>query len=247
MKSTIIYLKGMIGIALLLIIVSSCTKNNNETFDTQSDFSSSTLLQVYQATLNASRNYVYVDANQLTGALMVSGSVFPSTGYASVISPGLKTILVRDTLAATTQVPLSFGANMQTGKHYTIFAYDTITTPKQKTVETNIVIPADSAARLRFANFVFSRTAVPPVDIFSKRRGINIFTNVPVTDVTGFIRVPSSFNDTLIVRETGTLTQLAILNGINPTQKRSYTIVLRGRYTNTTGAAAMTLSSFANY
>jgi hypothetical protein len=238
---------GTFLLFFVVVLIAACTKNTGEPARQNRDFSSSSLLQLYVATLNASRNYMYINSSPVTGATIATGGLFPSTGYASDVPSGSTAFLVRDTLSTTTQLPLSFGESLQPGKNYTIFLYDTITTPKQKTVETNIVIPVDTAARLRFANFVFSRTAVPSVDIFSKRRGINIFTNVPVTDVTGFIRVPSSFNDTLIVRETGTLTQLAILNGINPTQKRSYTIVFRGRYTNTTGTAAMTLSSFANY
>ena len=76
---------------------------------------------------------------------------------------------------------------MQFGKNYTVFMYDTITTPKQKTVETKIVIPTDSTYRLRFANFVYNPTDVPGLDIFSFLRNANVVTNLKVTDVTDFI------------------------------------------------------------
>jgi hypothetical protein len=232
-------------------IMHSCTKQDARLVaQQQKDFSNSSLIQVYLATVNASRNYVYVDAAPITGATMSSGSVFPSgTGaIASSIPSGLKAFLIRDTSSAATQVPLAFAENMQVGKSYTIFVYDSINAPKQKTVPTDISIPSDTTARLRFANFVYSSVAVPAVDIFSKRRNVNLFTNVQVTEVTSYLTVPSAFNDTFYVRESGTLNQLAALNGLNPTQKRSYTLVFRGRYqTAGTTGVARTLSSFLNY
>lgn len=237
--------------AITILIIQSCTKQQAKLVaQQQTDFSNSSIVQVYIATVNATRNYVYVDGAPITGATLSSGSLFPS-GVATIgsnIQPGLRAFLVRDTSTAitATQVPLSFAQNLQVGKIYTIFMYDTINSPLQKTTQTNIVVPTDTTARLRFANFVFSKTAVPAVDIFSKRRNINVFTNIQVTDVTDFIPVPSAFNDTFFVRETGTLNQLAVLNGLNPTQKRSYTLVFRGRYQSTTGTVARTLSSFIN-
>jgi len=233
-----------------LLTVQSCQKQEAKLVaQQQKDFSNSSLVQVYIAAVNASRNYVYVDAVPVTGATMSSGSVFPSGGgaIASNLQPGLRSFLVRDTLPAATQVPLSFVQNLQVGRAYTIFIYDSINAPKQKTVPTEIVIPSDTTARVRFANFVFSASAVPAVDIFSKRRNVNLFTNVQTTDVTGYIPIPSAFNDTFFVREAGTLNQLAALNGLNPTQKRSYTLVFRGRYQSTSGTVIRTLSSFINY
>ena len=237
-------------IAITFLIIQSCAKQEAKLVaQQQKNFSNSSLVQVYVATVNASRNYIYVDAAPITGATLSSGSVFPpgAAAIAASIPSGLRAFLVRDTLAAATQMPLSFAENMQNGKFHTIFLYDTITTPKQKTVQTNIEIPSDTTARIRFANFVYSATAVPAVDIFSKRRNVNLFTNVQVTDVTSFIPIPSAYNDTFFVRETGTLNQLAALNGLNPTQKRSYTLVFRGRYQSTSGTVVRTLSSFANY
>jgi hypothetical protein len=229
-------------------IFQSCTKQQAELVaKQQTNFSNSNLVQVYFASVNASRNYVYVDGNLVTGSLLASGGLFPAAGPGFNVPQGIKAFLVRDTLSATTQVPLSFTQNMLVGKKYTIFLYDTITSPKQKTVESNIVIPSDTSASIRFANFIFSQTAVPAVDIFSKRRNVNLFTNVQVTEVTSFIPIPTAFNDTFFVRETGTANQLAVLNGLNPTQKRSYTLVFRGRYQTTSGTVARTLSSFINY
>lgn len=237
--------------AVLLLVLAggwlSCTKTFDEKVLQQQDFSTSSLLQVYMGTVSATRNFVFVDYKPVTGSLLTYGNVFPATAHAFAVPGGQRSFLIRDTLSSSTQTPLSFAENMETGKHYTIFMYDTINAAKQKTVETNIVVPADTTARMRFANFIFSKTAVPAVDIFSKTRNINLFTNVQVTQVTDFITVPSDLTDTLLVRETGTTNQLAVLNGITPTEKRSYTLVFRGRYQTTSGTIARTLSSFINY
>lgn len=237
-------------ICFLLIagfLFQSCAKKVESQLNLQNDFSNKSVVQVYMAMVNASRNYVYVNGNAVNGSSLISGSVFPASGLGFSAPVGLTGFLVRDTLSTTTQIPLSFASNLAANRNYTVFVYDTINSPQQKTVETVIEVPKDSTARLRFANFIFTKVAVPAVDIFSKRRNINLFTNVQTTDVTGFIPVPSAFNDTLFVRETGTANLLATLNGLNPVAKRSYTIVFRGRYQSTTGTVARTLSSFINY
>ena len=250
MKRLKIYAYGLIGLLSAGLIV-SCTKSFDEKITPLTDFSDKTLAQVFVATVGASRNYVYVDGKAVTGAAMVSGSVFPSTGYAFSVTGGVRSFVIRDTLSTSTQVPLVFAENMQVGKLYTIFAYDTITTPKQVTVPANIVIPADSTARLRFANFVHNSFDVPGVDVFSKRRNANIFTNVRRTEVSGFIPYASASqnplytansNDTLFIRETGTMNALVTINGFNPTAKRSYTLVYRGSHRGT-----KTATIFANY
>jgi hypothetical protein len=119
--------------------------------------------------------------------------------------------------------------------------------PKQKTVKNDIIIPDDTTARVRFANFIYSKTPVPNVDLFSVKRNANVFTNVATTDVTGYIpfnsAVTNATADTLMVRETGTTILLAQLNTYLPIRKRSYTLVLRGSYKAAT--PAKTLSSFS--
>lgn len=249
MKLTKQYIPVITTLLILSLLLNSCTKSfdGNGSFETKSDFKNNSIVQVYMAMVNASRNYVYVDTKPVTGSLMTSGSVFPATGLGFNVDGGLRDFLVRDTLSATTQIPLSFAENLQANKSYTIFVYDTINSPKQKTVETNIVIPTDTTARMRFANFVFSKTDVPAIDIFSKRRNMNVFTNVPVTGVTDFIPFPSSFTDTFFVRETGTANLIGTLNTVSLQQKRSYTMVFRGRYQSTTGTVARTVSLFLNY
>lgn len=242
MKSIKIFASGVI-LLLTAVLVSSCEKSFDQKLTEQTNFNGSTIAQVHMAMVGASRNYLYVDATQVTGALMATGSVFPSSGYGFSLTPGLRAFLLRDTLTATTQVPFTFAENMQIGRHHTIFIYDTITSPKQKTVVDNIVIPSDTSARLRFANFIYSPFVIPAVDVFSWKINANLWTNIPVTGVTEFIPYPSLVTDTLYIRETGTanlLLKVTLTGGVTP--KRNYTLSYRGSNSGT-----RTVSLFANY
>lgn len=228
MKFRLIKFAALPVIALGLLLP-SCTKSGDGVLEDNSDFTNAALAQVFIATVNASRNYVYVDGFPVNGSVMSSGSLFPANGPGFKVTPGIKAFLVRDTISTATQVPLSFAENMQFGKTYTVFMYDTINAPKQKTVQTDIVVPTDTTARIRFANFIYNPNAIPAVDVFSYKLNANIFTNVSVTDVTGFIPYPTLISpDTLYIRNTGTTTNLLKISMTNLAPKRVYTMVYRG-------------------
>lgn len=262
MKSIKIFAAGMTGLLVAGAVLVSCTKTFDSRLEAVYGNENSSNAQLYIAAVGASRNYIYVDNKPVNGASLISNSLFPSVGFGFRVPTGMRNFLLRDTLTATTQAQLSFAQNMQIGKSYTIFAYDTTVSIKQKTVETPIVVPADTTARLRFANFVYNPGVIPAVDIYSKNRGQNIFTNVSVTDVTNFIPYESNRADTFYIRPTGTSTNLQNLVPtpapgawtdisliLTPTPKRSYTLVFRGGYraTTSTNATVRGLSVFANY
>jgi hypothetical protein len=242
----------MLGISCLLItgvLFISCKKSFDAKIQTDQDFSNSSIVQVYIATVNAQRNYLYVNGNPVNGGnLMATGSLFPSSGDGFNVPAGVKSFVLADTqvvkIPVTTQLPLVFAQSMDANKKYTVFVYDTITSPKQKTVENNVVVPSDTTARLRLANFVYNNGTIPNVDVFSYNRNANIFTNIAVTDVTGYIPYPSRLNtDTLYIRETGTTVNIfkASIGAGVFTEKRSYTLVIRGSYKGT-----RTLSLFSS-
>jgi len=234
--------------AIVSILVLACVKETGKKVAIETtDFSNRAFVQVYNATLNSTRNYVYVDAAPVTGAALAYAGTFPLTPANFSLPEGFKIFLIKDTLSTSTQTQISFPENLFRGKNYTIFMYDTLNAAKQITVLNDIQIPTDTTARVRFANFIFSKTLVPAVDIFSLKKNANVFTNVQTTQVSDFIPYASALSDTLYVRETGTTNLLATLNGFNPTRLRSYTLIFRGRYQTpgTTGVARI-LSSFAN-
>jgi Domain of unknown function (DUF4397) len=246
MKAT--HILKLLSITVLLAAgFIACKKEVEIYLPEQTDLTSKSYLRVYNSVINTSRNYVYVDKIPITGAGIVYGALFPSVSYYSAIDAGNREMLIKDTLVTSTQKPISFTSTFDAGANYTVFTYDTVNNTKYLLVKDIIEQPTDTTSRLRFANLAFSTTPVPNVDIYSLKSKANIFTNVSTAQVTGFIPFASNISDTLYVRTTGTTTNLAQLNGISPAERRSYTIVFRGRYATTTGTIARTLSSFTTY
>jgi hypothetical protein len=252
MTRRIIFTAGCTGFILAVVLL-ACSKNIKDTTPRQDDFTNSAAVKVYNAALATARNFIYVDDVVVNGASMATGGAFPSgaNNYGFLIKPGSRNFLVKDTASTTIQVPLTFSENIEAGKIYTIFLYDTVTSVKKKTVTTEVVIPGDTTARVRLANFAYLKNGTPtPIDIFSVKRNANIFTNIAFTDVTPFIPYASALSDTLVVRQTGsTSINLDTLRGFNPTQKRSYTLIFAGRYSinEAGGASPRTLTANATY
>jgi len=259
-----------LGAVALSFLYMSCYKSNIKMVSAaNTDFTSKALVQVYNGTLLSLRNYVYVDGNAVTGAPLVYGATFPSTPANFSATSGIRAFLIRDTSSTIlTQPIMSFSESLAPNKYYTLFMYDTVTTPKQKIVTNDIIIPADTTARLRFANFIYNPgvpagSSLSSFDIFSVKRSANIFTNVQLTDVTGYIPYASALTDTFYIRTTGSTTNLQnfvpsttsppgvfvnIQAILTPTQKRSYTLIFRGGYraTVTTNSTLRALSIFSN-
>ena len=218
------------------VAVLSCRKETGkEASSEQTSFNNTATIQVYNASIpNAAtdprRVYVYVDSKPVTGQSLIFGAAFPASSTGFGIPAGFSPFLIKDTLSASLQPQIAFGENFQANKSYTIFLYDTFTVAKQKTIETNIVVPTDTTARLRFANFIYNPTAVAGIDIFSKKRNAFVATNLLVTQVTDFIPYASASSDSLIVSENGNPGNLLDTLVFNPTRKRSYTLVFRGRW-----------------
>jgi hypothetical protein len=255
MKQIKIIMTGT-GIVATACIYLSCSKANlDRVAASDNDFSNKAVVQVYDAALNTQRNFIYADGKPLSGAAMVytqttaTNAAFTGSGLSFALAPGLHNLVIRDTLATSTQPVLSFAANFDANKFYTIFTYDSLNGVKQKTVEAEIVIPTDTVARVRFAHFAYLKTGVTPnVDVFSTKRNANVWSDIPYTTVTNFIPYASGASDSLIVRQAGTLTGLdtAIFSFV---KRRSYTLVFRGRYTvNESGGVnyPRLLTSFAN-
>ena len=248
------------------VLAFSCVKDKGKEVALESNnFTDKSFVQLFNATLGSTRNYMYVDGAPVNGAAIAYGASFPATSTPAnfAISSGFRAFLIRDTLATTTQPAMSLAENLQSSTNYTLFTYDTLNAVKNKLVVNNIVVPSDTTARLRFANFAYSPNAIVAVDIFSKRLNTNIFTNVAITDVTGFIPYDTRRADTLIIRETGTgidlqnrtVTGTPAVTTFSPVQiifslvrQRSYTVIFRGGYRTdlTTAATVRGLTLFAN-
>ena len=231
-----------------MIMLAACEKEYKSILTEETNLGNTAFVKFHNAIINSNRTYIYSDMVPLNGATIAYGGLFPSLSPSyTALAAGTRAIAIRDTLAPSTQYPISFNAPMTAGTFYTIFAYDSLNAPQYKVIQDNIQVFNDTAARVRFANFPFSTTAMPNVDIFSQKQQANIFTNISTAAVTDFISFRANISDTLYVRPTGTTNNLTQLNGLVATAKRNYTVIFRGSYRTTTGTAARTLASFLSY
>jgi hypothetical protein len=239
--------------ATIATLASGCAKNTGDPQPMLDNLETKAVVKVFNAAVGTARNYVYVDSKPVTGSLLTYGGQFPSAAstYGFALESGLKSFMIKDTLATSTQPALSFAMNLEGGKAYTVFMYDSVTTPKQLSVPTEIIVPSDETSRVRAAHFSYLKAGVPsPIDIFSKRKNANIFSGLAYTQVSNFISYTPNLVDTLIVRVAGSTTQNLDTLAFTPMRKRSYTLVFNGRYmTNEAGAAASprVLSVLTNY
>ena len=231
-----------------MIMLAACEKEYKSILTEETNLGNTAFVKFHNAIINSNRTYIYSDMVPLNGATIAYGGLFPSLSPSyTALAAGTRAIAIRDTLAPSTQYPISFNAPMTAGTFYTIFAYDSLNAPQYKVIQDNIQVFNDTAARVRFANFPFSTTAIPNVDIFSQKQQANVFTNISTAAVTDFISFSANISDTLYVRPTGTTNNLTQLNGLVATAKRNYTVIFRGSYRTTAGAAARTLTSFLSY
>ena len=231
-----------------MIMLAACEKEYKSILTEETNLGNTAFVKFHNAIINSNRTYIYSDMVPLNGATIAYGGLFPSLSPSyTALAAGTRAIAIRDTLAPSTQYPISFNAPMTAGTFYTIFAYDSLNAPQYKVIQDNIQVFNDTAARVRFANFPFSTTAIPNVDIFSQKQQVNVFTNISTAAVTDFISFSANISDTLYVRPTGTTNNLTQLNGLVATAKRNYTVIFRGSYRTTAGAAARTLTSFLSY
>lgn len=237
-----------------LITIFSCKKDYSKTVAGYvPNFESNAFIKVINGTVGSSGTYVYQTAvdQPLSGYALSSLGYFPSTTAYAILSPGNRTIIIKDTSSTSIQKQISYSGDFAVGKYYTIFMYDTSATAKYIAVQDKIQIPTDTTARLRFANLIYSSTPVSNVDVFSIRMNTNLFTNVDVGQVTDFAPFASKNTDTLYIRPTGTTTNLAQAS-ITATAGRSYTAVFEGRYQTASGTykpanPTRSLLIYANY
>lgn len=197
-------------------------------------------VQLYNSVIASNRSYLYVDFKPVNGATISYGSTFPVGAAGFSVPAGQRNFLFRDTLKTSLQTALTLNEALTAQKQYTIFAYDTVNNAKVKIVPTDFEIPTDTTAKLRFINLVYSKTAIPNVDIYSVKKGANIFSNISPEAVTSFIPYATALTDTLIVRTTGSATHNLINRTtagriplrliLTPTRHNIYTVVLRGSY-----------------
>src|SRR5688572_1736916 len=90
-------------VLISFIITVSCEKEFDKMVVEDTSLEDKALVKVFNSTVSSQRTYMYVDNVPVTGSALAYGSTFPSTSYASALTPGNRTIVIKDTVATSTQ------------------------------------------------------------------------------------------------------------------------------------------------
>lgn len=244
MKMKLFYIMAVVG------LFTACTKNFDGRTRESVGTTNKSFIRFMPGSMGAARNFISLDGERLNGTALSMGGIFPGastvTAFAT-ITPGTRTIRVYDSLATTTQTPVSISATFEEGKFYTVYTYDTSTAVKAIVKSDEFSVPTDTTANVKFVNMISSSTAVPNVDLYSRRKRGNIATNIAPQENSIYIKHLTGLSDTLEVRATGTTAPLTILNNFTFTRQRTYNVVFRGRYQSTSGTMSRGITIMATY
>jgi len=231
-------------------LLTACTKDFDGRTTESVGTENKAFIRIVSGSVGAARNFATLDGALLNGTPLSMGGIFPGastvTAFATIL-PGARTIRVYDSAVVPMQTPVSISAVFDAGKFYTVYTYDTSNAVKALIQNDVFTVPADTTASVKFVNIIYSSTAVPNVDLFSRRRQANIASNIAPLASSNYIPHISGLTDTLEVRATGTTAPLAIINGFTFNQKRTYNVVFRGRYQSTSGTMSRGITVMATY
>jgi hypothetical protein len=244
MKMKLFYIIAVIG------LFTACKKDFDGRATESAGTENKAFIRFVPGSLAATRNFISVDGERLNGTALGMGGVFPGastiTAFATIL-PGARTIRVYDSAAVPLQTPVSISTTFDAGKFYTVYTYDTSNAVKALIQNDVFTVPSDTTANVKFVNIIYSSSAIPNVDLYSRRKRANIASNIAPLAASNYIPHISGLSDTLEVRATGTTTALTIFNGMTFNAKRTYNVVFRGRYQSTSGTMSRGLTIMATY
>jgi hypothetical protein len=246
-----IYMKmKLFSILAVIGLLTACKKDFDGRTSESVGTENKAFIRFVPGSLAATRNFITLDGARLNGTPLAMGAVFPGastvTAFATIL-PGARTIRVFDSAAVPMQTPVSVSATFDAGKFYSVYTYDTSNAVKALIQNDVFTVPSDTTANVKFVNIIYSSSAIPNVDLYSRRKRANIATNIAPLASSNYIPHISGLTDTLEVRATGTTTTLAIFNGHTFNAKRTYNVVFRGRYQSTAGTMSRGLTIMATY
>jgi hypothetical protein len=181
---------------------------------------------------------------QRIAASMTYNSAFPvntiNTDTYAAVPAGAQDIrlVMKGTVNIDSVTIAAFPKDLIAGNYYTLVITDSITTtPSASKIFSQDAVfwPNTGVYSVRFIHAVMNDTAGKTVDIYSARKGGNLFTNVAPGTVLNFAdQTFSNINDTIIVRRSGvTAWELARVNGVSFRDRRVYTVLYKGNTTIT--------------
>ncbi len=201
---------------------------------------------------------IFVDGTKINNVSFIGNSSTLSGTYAG-IQPGMRSVVVRDTLSTSNINYLTTSINVAAGTSYSFYVYDTLQAGQLKGLLLSTDRTPDANAKVRFLNL---SPGSPALDLVLVRReatvnkdSIVLYTGVPyvgnsaapdIASLSAFRIVNSNVlagatgtgslaSDYIIrIKLSGTNTIVSSTAASNLTNRRIYTIIARGRYPATT-------------
>lgn len=249
------------GILFLSILLFSCDKS----FTPDAQFqpvNNNAYLRVVHISPNFRAIYgkadsmnIMIDGAKVNSTVLSFNGVFPNAVSNSyfAITPGTRAIELAlpnkaGTVPDSTYI-ITKTRTVNAGRYYSLFMTDNIISPNDASqiwLKDDFTVPANGSYGLRFVHGVLN-DAPNAIDVFSTRNKANIFAAYTPGKVSAFTQLPfNTIADTLIVRRTGTTTELARLNNISFENQRVYTLYYKGNAALTTGIKARSLAYCIN-
>lgn len=207
----------------------------------------------FQTVTKGADNFnIYVNGNKVNGSALSYGTLFPTTTnpYIGVPSGSQSIRITVNGIITPDSITLaSFNKTLIAGAYYSFLISDSLLNAnesKQIFVRDNFTIADSLHYSIRFIYAILNDTLGKTVDIYSKRLGANLFSNISPGTTTDFILPSYTFiSDTLIVRRPGFSYTLATLNGAILARQRAYTLIYKGQPT-ATGTKPQSLTTYVN-
>jgi hypothetical protein len=210
------------GIACLLAVsISSCAKSGNNPNTTTAPFG---VLSVVAAAPDAPAADFYINSSLVNAAPLTYGNYLP---YFRLITGSVKAGFF-DTGGLT---PIAIDTiNIKANQVYTLFFANLVAKHDFLLTTDTLVAPPNGGASIRLANM---SPNAPNVDLVIG--GKVIVSNKSYKQVSSFITIPVSGNDTLKIVQTGTSNLLGVVNAVTVQSEGVYTIWLYGFANGTSG------------
>ena len=198
---------------------------------------------------------IYVNGVKVNGSQLTYNSIFPSVAnvYAGVpAGPQSIRITVNGKATPDSITLASFNKTLEQGAYYSLFLTDSALKnidSKQMWIRDQFLVTDTNNYTIRFVDAVMNDPIA--VDVYSYRKGANLFTGITPGTATPFVLMPYTIlPDTFYVRQTGTMTEIARINIVNGSttatnRGRPYTILYKGGF-GLTSTKARSLTIFPN-
>lgn len=208
----------------------------------------------FRQVFNGSDSFsVYLNGPRVNGTFLSYNSIFPTTTnlYAAVPAgpQNIRITVAGKTLLDSTLATIN--KNLTPGSYYSFIITDSALSTneaKQMWLTDNFAFTDTSSINVRFVDAVINDPV--SVDVYSYKKGANIFSNIKPATATTFITLPYTSTDTIYVRNAGTqteITRLAVVSGTSTAinRTRAYTLLYKGQ-NGATGTKARALTFYAN-